>query len=77
VYEIRIALGAGSATLEYLSCDLTAEYVRINADYSTYQSALSSQPSAKPFHRKGREGGKERSKFRISNHLCDLCARCG
>jgi glutamate N-acetyltransferase/amino-acid N-acetyltransferase len=35
VYEIRIALGAGSANLEYLSCDLTAEYVRINADYST------------------------------------------
>ncbi|HEX4605376.1 MAG TPA: bifunctional glutamate N-acetyltransferase/amino-acid acetyltransferase ArgJ [Candidatus Angelobacter sp.] len=35
VYEIRIALGAGSAVLEYLSCDLTAEYVRINADYST------------------------------------------
>jgi len=35
VYEIRIALGAGSAGLEFLSCDLTAEYVRINADYST------------------------------------------
>lgn len=35
VYEIRIALGAGNANLEYLSCDLTAEYVRINADYST------------------------------------------
>ena len=35
VYEIRIALGAGSATLEFLSCDLTAEYVHINADYST------------------------------------------
>jgi glutamate N-acetyltransferase/amino-acid N-acetyltransferase len=35
VYEIRIALGAGDATLEFLSCDLTAEYVRINADYST------------------------------------------
>jgi glutamate N-acetyltransferase / amino-acid N-acetyltransferase len=35
VYEILIALGAGSATLEFLSCDLTAEYVRINADYST------------------------------------------
>jgi glutamate N-acetyltransferase / amino-acid N-acetyltransferase len=35
VYEIRIALGAGAATLEYLSCDLTAEYVRINAEYST------------------------------------------
>jgi glutamate N-acetyltransferase/amino-acid N-acetyltransferase len=35
VYEIRIALGAGDASLEFLSCDLTAEYVRINADYST------------------------------------------
>ena len=35
VYEIRVALGAGSASLEFLSCDLTAEYVRINADYST------------------------------------------
>ena len=35
VYEIRIALGAGSSTLEFLSCDLTEEYVRINADYST------------------------------------------
>lgn len=35
VYEIRIVLGAGSAALEFLSCDLTAEYVRINADYST------------------------------------------
>jgi glutamate N-acetyltransferase / amino-acid N-acetyltransferase len=35
VYEIRIALGAGSAALEFLSCDLTAEYVRINADYSS------------------------------------------
>lgn len=35
VYEIRISLGAGSADLEFLSCDLTAEYVHINADYST------------------------------------------
>jgi glutamate N-acetyltransferase/amino-acid N-acetyltransferase len=35
VYEIRIALGAGSAGLEFLSCDLTAEYVRINADYTS------------------------------------------
>ncbi|HEU4416257.1 MAG TPA: bifunctional glutamate N-acetyltransferase/amino-acid acetyltransferase ArgJ [Candidatus Angelobacter sp.] len=35
VYEIRISLGAGSACLEFLSCDLTAEYVHINADYST------------------------------------------
>jgi len=35
VYEIRISLGAGRADLEFLSCDLTAEYVHINADYST------------------------------------------
>jgi glutamate N-acetyltransferase / amino-acid N-acetyltransferase len=35
VYEIRIVLGAGNARLEFLSCDLTAEYVQINADYST------------------------------------------
>jgi glutamate N-acetyltransferase/amino-acid N-acetyltransferase len=34
-YEIRIALGLGKSNLEFLSCDLTAEYVRINADYST------------------------------------------
>jgi glutamate N-acetyltransferase/amino-acid N-acetyltransferase len=35
VYEIRIALGVGSTSLEFLSCDLTEEYVRINAEYST------------------------------------------
>jgi glutamate N-acetyltransferase / amino-acid N-acetyltransferase len=35
VYEIRISLGLGSASLEFLSCDLTAEYVHINADYSS------------------------------------------
>jgi len=34
-YEIRFTLGAGKANLEFLSCDLTAEYVHINADYST------------------------------------------
>lgn len=34
-YEIRVALGLGSTTLEFLSCDLTAEYVSINADYNT------------------------------------------
>jgi glutamate N-acetyltransferase/amino-acid N-acetyltransferase len=34
-YEIRFTLGAGRAALEFLSCDLTAEYVRINAEYST------------------------------------------
>jgi glutamate N-acetyltransferase/amino-acid N-acetyltransferase len=35
VYEIRILLGTGNARLEFLSCDLTAEYVRVNAEYST------------------------------------------
>jgi glutamate N-acetyltransferase / amino-acid N-acetyltransferase len=34
-YEIRIVLGTGSASLEFLSCDLTEEYVRFNAEYST------------------------------------------
>ena len=34
-YEIRITLGLGKSSLEFLSCDLTAEYVHINADYST------------------------------------------
>jgi glutamate N-acetyltransferase / amino-acid N-acetyltransferase len=34
-YEIRFTLGAGKAGLDFRSCDLTAEYVRINGDYST------------------------------------------
>jgi glutamate N-acetyltransferase / amino-acid N-acetyltransferase len=34
-YEIRITLGSGKANLEFLTCDLTQEYVHINADYST------------------------------------------
>jgi glutamate N-acetyltransferase / amino-acid N-acetyltransferase len=34
-YDIRINLGMGKANLEFLSSDLTAEYVQINADYST------------------------------------------
>ncbi|MGE5325316.1 MAG: bifunctional glutamate N-acetyltransferase/amino-acid acetyltransferase ArgJ [Actinomycetota bacterium] len=34
-YEIRVALGAGLATLDFLTCDLTEEYVRFNAEYST------------------------------------------
>jgi N-acetylglutamate synthase/N-acetylornithine aminotransferase len=33
VYEIRIALGSGTPRWSF-SCDLTAEYVRINADYN-------------------------------------------
>jgi len=34
-YVIRIQLGSGKACLDFLSSDLTAEYVHINADYST------------------------------------------
>jgi glutamate N-acetyltransferase/amino-acid N-acetyltransferase len=34
-YTITIDLGEGAATTRFLTCDLTAEYVRINADYST------------------------------------------
>jgi glutamate N-acetyltransferase/amino-acid N-acetyltransferase len=34
-YDIRFTLGAGKAALDFLSCDLTAEYVRVNAEYST------------------------------------------
>jgi glutamate N-acetyltransferase/amino-acid N-acetyltransferase len=33
--EIDIALGTGAATATVWGCDLTAEYVRINADYTT------------------------------------------
>jgi len=34
-YEICVQLGRGRAAASYLTADLTAEYVRINADYST------------------------------------------
>lgn len=34
-YEIRITLGSGDESLDFLSCDLTEEYVRFNAEYST------------------------------------------
>jgi glutamate N-acetyltransferase / amino-acid N-acetyltransferase len=34
-YTIRIELGLGRAECEFLTCDMTEEYVRINADYST------------------------------------------
>jgi glutamate N-acetyltransferase/amino-acid N-acetyltransferase len=34
-YTIRIHLGEGEASCRFLTCDLTEEYVRINADYST------------------------------------------
>ncbi len=34
-YTITIDLGMGEAECRFVTCDLTAEYVRINADYST------------------------------------------
>jgi glutamate N-acetyltransferase / amino-acid N-acetyltransferase len=35
VCDIRVQLGRGSHSVKFLTTDLTAEYVRINADYST------------------------------------------
>jgi len=35
MYDIRITLGQGRSNLEFVTCDLTQEYVHINADYST------------------------------------------
>ena len=34
-FEIRVQLGRGKASAKFLTCDLTAEYVSINADYTT------------------------------------------
>jgi glutamate N-acetyltransferase / amino-acid N-acetyltransferase len=34
-YTITLDLGQGKAESRFLTCDLTEEYVRINADYST------------------------------------------
>ena len=34
-YTIHMHLGTGEAECRYVTCDLTEEYVRINADYST------------------------------------------
>jgi glutamate N-acetyltransferase/amino-acid N-acetyltransferase len=34
-FDIRVQLGRGGSSVEFLTSDLTAEYVRINADYST------------------------------------------
>ncbi len=33
--HVRVELGMGHGTCEFLTCDLTTEYVRINAEYST------------------------------------------
>ena len=35
VCDVRVELGRGRASVRFLTTDLTAEYVRINADYST------------------------------------------
>jgi glutamate N-acetyltransferase/amino-acid N-acetyltransferase len=34
-YDIRITLSAGAAGIDFLTCDLTEEYVRFNGEYST------------------------------------------
>jgi glutamate N-acetyltransferase / amino-acid N-acetyltransferase len=34
-YVLRVRLGRGKSSLEFLTCDLTTEYIHINADYST------------------------------------------
>ncbi len=34
-YAIEVSLGKGAGRCSFLTCDLTEEYVRINADYST------------------------------------------
>jgi glutamate N-acetyltransferase/amino-acid N-acetyltransferase len=33
--DIRVRLGRGPSSTAFITSDLTAEYVRINADYST------------------------------------------
>jgi glutamate N-acetyltransferase / amino-acid N-acetyltransferase len=35
ICDLRVQLGRGNRTVHFLTTDLTAEYVRINADYST------------------------------------------
>ena len=34
-YNVRVQLGRGSTWLDFLTCDLTTDYVHINADYTT------------------------------------------
>ncbi|HYY70297.1 MAG TPA: bifunctional glutamate N-acetyltransferase/amino-acid acetyltransferase ArgJ [Terriglobales bacterium] len=34
-YDVRVQLGRGRASLDFLTCDLTSDYVHINADYTT------------------------------------------
>jgi glutamate N-acetyltransferase/amino-acid N-acetyltransferase len=35
VFDVRVRLGRGRAAADFWTCDLTADYVRINADYRT------------------------------------------
>jgi len=34
-YDVRVQLGRGRVSLDFLTCDLTTDYVHINADYTT------------------------------------------
>jgi glutamate N-acetyltransferase/amino-acid N-acetyltransferase len=34
-FRIRVALGRGKAAVRLLTCDLSYDYVRINAEYRT------------------------------------------
>ena len=33
--DLRLAFKSGSETVRFWTCDLTAEYIRLNADYTT------------------------------------------
>ena len=33
--DLRLLLESGEATARFWTCDLTAEYIRLNADYTT------------------------------------------
>ncbi len=33
--DLRLTLGSGEAAARFWTCDLTAEYIRLNADYTT------------------------------------------
>jgi glutamate N-acetyltransferase/amino-acid N-acetyltransferase len=33
--HLRLVLSRGNARIRFWTCDLTAEYVRLNADYTT------------------------------------------
>ena len=33
--DLRLTLASGEASARFWTCDLTAEYIRLNADYTT------------------------------------------